>query len=1045
MRKDYKDVMKLSMIAALLFALVAPMYGQGTVTGKVVDAETGDGLPGVSILRKGTSEGTITDFTGNYSISASNTDVLIFSFVGFVAQEVTVGDRSVIDVTLLTDVTSLSEIVVVGYGTSSKEEVTGAVALVPISDAFKIPVTNASEAFQGRIAGVTVVADGEPGNAPLVRIRGYGTPNNNDPLYVIDGMQTNDPNILNNIAPGDIESISVLKDASVSSIYGARAANGVIVVTTKKGNANKTEFTFDAFYGTQRAADIPELLNAEQWSNLIGDGTVPEFLGSGNPSQPYSFENNRITPVAPAGTDWYDQIFDNAAVQNYYLSARGGSERGRYMMSASYMDKEGVLLNTGFERFTGRMNTEFNITDKLRVGEHLNVSFGKQKPTPGVDGDDNPIALAYRINPLIPVRDAGGNFAGSGVDASNLGNAANPVASLERAAFAGNLNRTFRAFGDAYLEYDIIENLTFKSSIGIDYISGDSRSFTAVNPEHSEPVTINNLLETNFTNSDWVWNNTLTYDLKLSDVHNLNVLVGTESIGSDSDQSQVRQNDFFREDEDFVVIGAGTGSVEIPSGGSFRQSSNLFSVFGRINYDYEGKYLASVTLRNDRTSRFNDGNNSDVFPALSAGWVASRESFMESIRFINNLKLRASWGRMGNQSLPRANPTFDVLGFDQTLTAYDLSGDGNSSAGLVTVAVGNPDLTWEISTQTNAGLDIGILQGDLTLSFDYFNIETEGTLLNPRPAGLASTITPAYQNIGDIRNRGFDFSIEYGNYSKQSGLQYDFAFNISTYDNEVTAINSEDADFFVGSQIRTNTFTRMDVGNPISYFYGREVIGIFQNETEVANSPDQGFESPADGVGRFKYRDVDGNGVISDDDRTFIGSPHPDFTFGFNANLAYKGFDIAIFFNGSLGNDIYNYSKVFTDFSSVPNGNRSTRVLDSWTPSNPGAELPQFNATQIVNNEGNPNSYFVEDGSFVRLKNLQLGYSLPEQLISSTGLSNVRFYVQGTNLVTITDYEGLDPEIGARPNQTNGNLNLGIDYGRFPLARTYTVGVTVSF
>ena len=1030
----------------MMFSL--SLFAQKTVTGKVTD-EDGEGLPGVTIIVKGTTGGAVTDANGDYSINVSSSDILVVSFIGFQTQEIPVNNRTSIDVNLAEDLQALQEVVVVGYGSQSKEEFTGSISVVPVTEAMKLPVVNVSEALQGRVPGVNVVTQGQPGEAPQVRIRGFASPNGNDPLYIIDGMQTTDPTIMNDINPADVESIQVLKDAASTAIFGVRASNGIVIVTTKKGLAvGKPKLSFEAFAGVQNPSGFPELMTAQQWSNAFSDGNIPQFLGSTDQGQAYDFDNNRITPVSSGGTDWVNEIFDPASFQNYYLSAQGGTERGRYMMSVGYLDKEGVVLNTGYDRFSGRINSEFNIADNIRIGQHLNISSSNQQDIPREATDDNPISLAYRIHPYIPVRDQGGNFAGN--DIAGLGNAANPVAALERASALGNNLQSFRTFGDAYLEFDPIADITLKTSIGINNRVDRRRSVTAQNPEHSEPITTTQLTEDTYEQFSWVWSNTATYS-KSFDNHNFKLIVGAEAVEDQITKRQVVGTGFFLETEDFVQIQAAE-DISIPIGNprdgrpNEEISTSLSSIFGSLSYNFERKYFASFSVRRDQTSRFTDANNTGVFPSASVAWALHRESFLETNSLISNLKLRFSYGQTGNQSISRSNPTVDLFGFASEQSAYDIDGSGSGeSVGIVQTQIGNPDLTWETSTQINFGLDFGLLQNDLSVSLDIFKINTEDMIFAPLVAGLPAVTTAPVVNIGEMENRGFDLSISYGNYSKNSNITYDITANVSAYKNELVAFNDESAEFFSGDVYRGSSFTRTDVGNPISYFYGREVIGIFQDEEEVRNSPDQGFATDADGVGRFKYRDVDGNEVIDDDDRTFLGSPHPDFVFGVNAYVEYKNFDISLFVTGSQGNEIYNQTKFFTDFPQF-NGNRSPRILDSWTVENRDASLPALAGNGADNGETNPNSYFVEDGSYIRLKNLQIGYNLPANILESVkGLESLRIYVQGTNLFTITDYEGFDPEITNRNASAQPNLSMGVDFGRFPLTQVYTIGIKAGF
>ncbi len=1045
-------------ICLMAFLLLASAVGmaQGTISGKITEEGTDEPLIGVTVVVKGTNSGATTDINGKYTINASSDDILVFSFIGFETKEVQVESQSTIDLTMAADIQSLSEVIVVGYASQSREELSGAVSVVPIKEALKLPVSNATEMLQGRVSGVRVVSDGQPGEPPGFTIRGFSSPNGNDPLFIIDGMQTTDPSIMNDINPADIENISVLKDAASASIFGVRASNGVVIVTTKKGKVGGPTINFETFVGVQTPTNLPDMLTAQEYANLFGDGNVPEYLGTADPNQPYFFgtneDNNRITPVTPDGTDWFDELFESAIFQNYNVSAMGGTEKGRYMLSVGYLDKKGTVIHTGYDRLSGRINTEFNLTDKFRVGQHLNVSTSNQVRVPQRTNDENPISLAYRIHPYIPVRDASGNFSGTGVDASFLGNAANPVAALERANLTGDGRESFRAFGDAYIEGDVLNNLTLKSSIGINFRTDTERQVRSQNPEHSEPVSETSLTEDYFDETSWVWSNTAIYDQKFGD-HHFNALIGVEAVENNISKRQLVGTGFFLENPEFIQLNSAsqvTATIGNPNSRPNEEiATSLFSVFGKLSYDYDKKYIASFSVRRDQTSRFTDSNNTGVFPAVSLAWALNREAFLASNPTFSMLKLRFSYGETGNQSIARSNPTVDLFTLSPDVSGYDLEGDGSGNfVGIVRTQVGNPNLTWETSKQINVGVDFGVFNNDIKLAFDYFSITTDDMIFAPNVVGLPEATSAPVVNIGSMENKGFDLSLSYGNFSKGGDFNYELTANVSAYKNELTRFNDESAESFQGDVYRGgNTFTRTDEGNPISYFFGRKVIGIFQSEDEVRNSPDQGFENPSDGVGRFKYENLDGDDDIDDDDRTFLGSPHPDFIFGFNAYLEYKNFDLSLFLTGSQGNEIYNFTKFFTDFDNFP-GNRSARVLNAWTPQNTGSELSMITDGNPGDNaELSPNSYFVEDGSYLRVKNLQIGYNLPEIALSSiSAIKSARIYVQGTNLLTFTSYEGIDPEVtNNTANSAQPNLSMGIDFGRYPLIRTYTLGVKVGF
>ncbi|WP_411029978.1 SusC/RagA family TonB-linked outer membrane protein [Spongiimicrobium sp. 3-5] len=1021
---------------------------QSTVTGTITDA-SGAPLPGVNILVKGTTNGTQTDFDGNYSIVAAENAVLVFSYIGFSTQEIPVNGQSVINAALEEDASQLDEVVVTGYTTQSKTTVTGAMSQVDVEEALAVPIQNAGQALQGRASGVTVVGGGQPGSTPLIRIRGLGTTNNNGPLIIIDGVQTTDGSILSQINPNDIQAINILKDGS-AAIYGARASNGVVIVTTKSGTRDeKPKLSFNSYIGFQQLAKSQDVLNAQQlgevlFESFINDGVapthpqygsgatpvIPEFI-RGSDAQPYDEINNKIT--RSADTDWLDEIFQTALIQNYDVSIRGGNQKSRYLMSVGYQNVEGIQIHTGFERLTTRLNAEFDITDNIRVGEHLNIGFTDQL-------EQNQFGNALRMPPLVPVFDEGGNFGGGGPStAAGLSNVSNPVAELTRGR--DNFDRRFRIFGDVYTEITILDDFKFKSTYGFTINDRLDNDISRANPEAPEPKT-NALTELNSRATSWVWSNTLRWD-KIIGNHNFQILGGIEAVSDEFRVNETRVQNFLLEDTDFFVLGAGTGTPSIID--SRLENSTLFSYLFNLNYSFKDRYLASFSLRRDKTSRFSDGNNTGVFPSISLGWAISDENFFREDGLLSFLKLRASYGELGNQDVPVPNPNVNILEAQQEIGFYPING-GSVATGAVLSALGTPDLQWETSQQLNVGVDVRFFDNALGFSLDYFNNTTRDMIIqSPLPSTAIDASAP-FINGGEVNNKGVDITLNYTNANQESVLKWDVGINFSAYKNELVKVNGDNPNAFInGSTFRSGVITRSSNGLPISHFFGRDVVGIFQNAAEVSAAPDQGFATPEDGVGRFRYRDVDNNGTINDDDRAVLGDPHPDFTYGINANLSYKKFFLTLFLQGVQGNEVYNFSKIESDFPTFLNSNRSTRVVDSWRPDNPNAILPAL-STSIKNNESQPNSYFVEDGSYLRLRNLQIGYDFEASFL---GLSSARLYIQGTNLFTITNYLGADPEIGNtvgdEPNSPSADLTIGVDNGNFPQPRSYILGLNVTF
>ncbi|WP_235424976.1 TonB-dependent receptor [Cellulophaga sp. E6(2014)] len=899
------------------------------VTGTVSD-ETGP-LPGATVVVKGTTIGTQTDFDGNFSIAAEADATLVFSYVGYKKIEMAVNGKSTIDVVLQEDAAALEEVVVTGYSTQTRGDLTGSVGSVDISEATKAPIVNAAEALQGRVSGVTITNNGSPGASPTVRIRGYGTGNSNDPLYIIDGVQTDDASILNSINPADISQMNVLKDGA-AAIYGARASNGVVIITTRSGgyNMDKARVSLDTYTGFSAATNVPELLNTEQhgdmiWQSIRNDGGVPSHpqYGSGpNPITPTTLQRTpdgiSATVKPNGGTDWLDELYRTAITQNASITLENGNEKSKFLFSASYLNREGIQIATGFKRGSMRLNSEFKIGDRIKVGQHANISFDRR------GGGQSWYNFATRMSPLVPVYDDLGNYAGNYSNDTGLSNPNNPIAEANRQA--NDFNKSFRVFGDIYATLDIIDGLQFKTSIGGSIKAYNDRRFRALIPESSEPISTNTLTEADQDTYEWVWNNTLSYNKSFRE-HSINALVGIEALNVNGKGKEISRTDFFFETPDYYLLENGGGAANVAY--AYDNASSLFSVFGTANYSYAGKYLLTATVRQDRSSRFLGDNQSDIFPSFSAGWVASNEDFWPTDAIMSRLKFKGSWGQLGNQTLPVDNPTFNISVLSGQYADYGFNGSGAVTQGALLESVGNPDLKWETSETTNFGLELGFFNNKLNLEAEYFIIKTKDLISQDNSAFSTTSIAAnaPYVNLGSIENKGIDATLSYAD-ELNSGFKYGVDLNFSSYKNEVIDLISAFQVGFDGFRT-TGAVTRTQEGQPISSFYGRIVDGIFASEAEVSASADQGFASAADGVGRFKYSDINNDGTINDDDRTFIGSPHPDFTYGVNLSASYKGVDISAFFQGSQGNDIFNNDKVYTDLPTFFNANRSVRVLDS--------------------------------------------------------------------------------------------------------------------
>ncbi|GAB3011581.1 TonB-dependent receptor [Spirosoma pulveris] len=1034
-----------------------------TITGRITSKGDGSALPGVNVSIKGTSRGVVSDANGGYSIAAPARTTLVFSFIGFKAQEVVVGNQSVVNVTLSEDISTLNEVVVTGYSAQSKRDITGAVSTVNTKELLSIPATDVAQQLQGRVAGVTVTNDATPGGSATVRIRGFGTIGNNDPLYIIDGVPTQN---LGTINQNDIETIQVLKDASASSIYGSRAANGVVIVTTKKGKAGVSRITFDAYYGSQQWAKKGEVLNATELGQYLyladvnagktpshgqytyganGQVTIPAYVfpskgaegtAAVDPSK-YSLTPDNIYAITrSANTNWFDEVSRVAPIQNYQLGATGGSETGRYALSVGYFNQQGTVRDIGYDRYSIRANTEFNVKKRIRVGENLTAAYSSRKGGFNNNEEQNAVSGSYKHHPLLPVYDIAGNFAGS--RGLNLGNNSNPVATLFRER--DNRYNSLRVFGNAYAEVDIIEGLTARTSMGLDANGDRAKYLGRANPEYIEGSFNNSLTDQNRYFYQWVWTNTLNYSKTFKNVHKVDAFVGTEAIRQYQEFFGAARSGYFTEQKDIQsYLDLGTQS-SASNEGRIEQDYSLFSVFGKVNYAYSDKYLFQAIIRQDKSSRFLSASNSALFPAISAGWRISQENFFKNnLAFVSDMKLRAGWGKTGNQAIGDYN-AYTTYRSNTSTNGYPIDGSmSTATAGFSPQRFGNPNAKWEATASTNFGFDLAMLSNKLDVSFDVWSRKTTDMLFtSPFTFTAGDADIPAY-NVGSMQNRGVDLAIGYKD--RKGDFRYGASINFATYRNKVLKLDESDNTRYFGYGSRVPAVTLTQAGLPISSFFGYQVLGIFQTAEEAkAWAPYGDYNA----VGKFKMADINGDGKIDDADRTVIGSPHPDFTYGINLNLGYKNFDLTIFGNGSQGNKIYNYTRYFTDFNTFQ-GNRSRRALyDSWSKTNPGGTVPIPDANDQISSR--PSSYFIEDGSYFRIKNVQLGYTLPAGLLSKLGLSSCQVYVQSQNLLTFTKYQGLNPEISISNNSSGDrNRNLGFDGGYLPASRTLLFGLSVGF
>jgi TonB-linked SusC/RagA family outer membrane protein len=1048
------------------------------VTGTVKDVK-GEPLIGVNVVERGTTNGTITDFDGNYSLDVGANAILVFSYVGYLSHTIPV-TGNVMNVELREDSQNLDEIVVVGYSTQQKKDITGSVAVVDTKELLKSTGVSAAQQLQGKAAGVYIGSSGAPGSQAMVRIRGISTVNDNGPLYVIDGVSTRSQDIAS-INPNDIESLQVLKDASAAAIYGAQAANGVILITTKKGTKNgQPTLSYDGYLGLQNTTKRYDVLNSQdrlnvEWAakannyKILGSDALPSHVQFGTGATPtipnymtvsgaggsqninpndYSYPDNMMVPFS--NTNWWDELDRTGVIQNHQVSLSGGSDKGQYTMSANYFQHDGTQIETYFKRYQVRANTSFNVRPWLRVGENMTFAYMKDLGRNPEGSESTGYSWTYRSSPWVPVRDIRNEFAGSKI--AGTGNFQNIIALRTREK--DNYWQNSRLFGNLWGEIDLYKGLLFRTSFGIDYKTNYSYAMNKKNLEFSESPGNNSFKEEAGHSLRWIFTNTLQYNVTFNEMHKLTVLLGTEAIrdGIGHKMDASRFNYLYEDNTATWTLAMGENNAQRTNTSSFHDKLALFGLFGRVDYAFQDKYLLTGIVRRDGVSRFAESHRYGVFPSVSLGWRLSEEGFMESTRdWLDDLKLRAGYGQTGNAEVPRvANFAYEFTTESQ-YTNYDLAGvNGGTSTGYRLQRYGNTDTKWEATETINVGLDATILNGKFGLGFEYYIRNTTDMLVKAAYSNLAGEADPPYINYGDMQNKGWDLNLNYRD--AKGDWAWDVSLNLSQYKNEVKKLS--DADDFslwkAGTRLDGNV-TRTTKGQPISMFYGYNVIGFYESAQEVLDLPPLGrdFKTLAEAeafVGKFKFADTDGNGRVTSDDRTFIGNPHPDLVAGLNLGLSYKNFDLTAFFYSTIGNDLFNNTKYFTDFW-LFEGNRSTRVRDkSWEPGKKDAVLPILDYGDGYSGT-NPNSYYVEDASFLRLKNLVLGYTLPRNILQKAGISNLRVYLQAENLFTITGYEGLDPEFtNSRVQDGNeSDLSRGIDMGGWPSLRTFAFGVNFTF
>ena len=1078
---------QIGLICLMMMSFSLVMAQERQVSGTILDNETGDAIPGVNILIKGTTQGTVTDISGEYQILANPGDVLVYSSVGYVTQEIIVGNQNLagnqntININLSADIQALAEVVVTGYSVDERRETTGSVSVVEPADLTAVPSGNVEQQLQGRVAGVTVITNGQPGTTSQVRIRGYGALGGNQPLYIVDGVPVQSTDFL---SPDDIETTTVLKDATAAAIYGARAAGGVIVYTTRQGkkNAGHMKVTYNGMVGVTTPGPADEKLSPAQqaewtWNAIrnaaINQGVTPDFnhpqYGTGQTpvvpdwllvgpdagivgpiDEAAAAENYNVDfdagPIFnvfranQAGTDWYDAITQTAFLQRHNVGLYGGGENNRYYIGMSMQDQEGIVKGNNFERYTARANTEFDILPgKLRIGENFQATYRRITQLQGGGGgagssdDENLILTASRMSPIIPIRNEFGGYAGTAAPGFN--NPRNPIASIEGAS--NDQVFEVQLFGNVYLEFEPIEDLIIRTSYGGAYRNVNGEFFNRRQYENSENNAAFSYSQFNNYNTEWVWTNTINYSFEIGDDHSFGILAGQEALNTGTFRSiNASGLNPFAETPDFINLSTLENTVVNGGNGN---GINFSSYFGRLTYDFQDKYLFTAVVRNDGSSRFGEENRRGTFPSFSVGWRASEEGFLSGVNWIDDLKIRGGYGIIGNSNNVDPNNQFSLYATNLFNSSYDIGGsNSNTATGFFRSRIGNPAAKWERAITTNIGIDALLWDGKVDVVLDIWQKDTEDLLFQlPVTVQTGFRASAPSVNVGEMRNTGVDLKVKtIGNLSSEIG--YELTVNASFLNNEITSFAEGITNLpQFSSSYRGITPVLNQVGEPLSTFYGFVTDGLFANQAEVDAHASQDGAAP----GRFRFRDLDNNGTIDLNDRTSIGNPIPDFNGGITFKTTWRNWEMELYGYAVLGNEIYMMSKLFTDFYPLfPGAAISERVLGSWTPENLNAEIPVFENASNFSTMTQSSDFFVEDGSYFRLQNLTIGYNIPTPTLDRWGMTKFRIFATANNLFTISGYDGLDPAVGGE-----ADVNFGVDLGNIPITRQYTFGVNVAF
>jgi TonB-linked SusC/RagA family outer membrane protein len=1008
------------------------------VKGTVKDA-SGNPMIGATISVKGTDVKILTDDQGNFSINVADNAVLIISYTGYKPREVAVNGQAFLQVNMIELSQGLDEVVVMGYQSQKRSTIAGAVTTVNVENVSKIPIGFADQALQGQASGVRITqSTGQPGDGIAIRIRGVGSINNNDPLYIIDGVPTQDG--INFLAADDIATLTVLKDAASAAIYGARSSNGVVVITTKNGKSGRTSINYSVYAGIQTHGYLTPMTNAAEYKTLFNEmvGNDNAGLAPNNPLLKAPIPDS----IPMANTNWLGAIFRTAPEQDHELSISGGNEKTQYSVSGNFFKQDGIILNSYYDRYTLRTKLITEVSEKLKIGTNLSFSF-YDKNSIGSSGDGlggnggSVVRYALFRDPAIPIYLSPGVYSDLPQYPGFFGDGYNPVGLANNTS---NIEKQFRGFGDVYGEYKILKNLVFRSDFGGDVLLTQNKTFDlnwGTNGRINNP---NTLVEKQATSENMVWNNTFRYNKTFNGLHNLNFLIGTEAVANTTIYTSETQQDFPTQIPTLEFLGNGL-NPEIAT--ESEQQWALMSFLVNANYNYNNEFFVTGSARRDGSSRFGPANRWGNFFSGALGWSLMNEKwFTDMFPIVSRMKIRASYGQLGNQNIgdyPWASVVGSALN-SSNVSNYVLGSSPSVVQGNTISTLGNANVKWETSTQADAGIDIAILQDKLSLTVDYFNKVNSNMLVAVPLPMIGGNASAPFVNDGSVQNKGFEFDLQYRN--MDHNLKYSFSGNLATIQNKVLSIPVP----IQGGRIDNGVYaTLTTAGHPIGSFYGYQMTGIFQNKSDIFTSAYQG---PGVRPGDVKYKDVNGDGKIDANDRTFLGSAIPKFTYGLTTTLNYLNFDLFILLQGGYGNKIY--LQVNQDIEGFYRPfNLTQRVYDTrWHGEGTSNTMPLVSWIDQPNNIKEPSSRFLEDASYCRLKNIQIGYNIPRKLVNKLHVKGLRFYLTATNLITITKYTGLDPEMHTSNNVTvekyPSDVAAGIDWGTYPSAKSYIIGANLS-